>query len=143
MIFIRRFGRWGYMDGDVPPVLNILSKNRLVFNLLSLILILTSILLAAHILGGGFLPLPEEREMLFVALAAAALPTGVMLQLGLKGAPILDKPVKEKKESVESEDGSEDSEEESEESNVVEESSTSEETEEVPTSSAPSGKGKF
>ena len=131
------------MDGDVPPVLNILSKNRMVFNLLSLILILTSILLAAHILGGGFLPLPEERDMLFVALASASLPTGVMLQLGLKGAPVLDKPVKEKKDSVESEDGAEDSEEEPEESNVVEEDTSAEPAEEVPASSAPTGKGKF
>ena len=142
MIFIRRFSRWGYMDGDVPPVLNILSKNRMVFNLLSLVLILTSILLAAHILGGGFLPLPEDREMLFVALAAASLPTGVMLQLGLKGAPVLDKPVKEK-DSNESSEDTEDSDEEPEESNVVEEEASAEPTEEAPPSSAPSGKGKF
>ena len=130
------------MDGDVPPVLNILSKNRMVFNLLSLVLILTSILLAAHILGGGFLPLPEDREMLFVALAAASLPTGVMLQLGLKGAPVLDKPVKEK-DSNESSEDTEDSDEEPEESNVVEEEASAEPTEEAPPSSAPGGKGKF
>lgn len=130
------------MDGDVPPVLNILSKNRMVFNLLSLVLILTSILLAAHILGGGFLPLPEDREMLFVALAAASLPTGVMLQLGLKGAPVLDKPIKEK-DSNESSEDTEDSDEEPEESNVVEEEASAEPTEEVPPSSAPGGKGKF
>ena len=134
------------MDGDVPPVLNILSKNRMVFNLLSLVLILTSILLAAHILGGGFLPLPEDREMTFVALAAASLPTGVMLQLGLKGAPVLDKPVKEDKDSNQSSEDTEDSDEEPEESNVVEEEASAEPTEEAPPSSAPSapgGKGKF